>query len=195
MHNLSSAKTFKGRRTRAVLVGIARKAFAARGYGAVAVADLTAAEGLTKGSVYHYFGAKEDLFRAVVDEVLAEIAARIAAVSEGPAPIWSRLRAAYLAWFDSMATPEAVMLLQRDAPQVLGSAEVAALVQRHVDTVIAPLWTEALAGRLTTTLRPAALSALMAGAAERAADPNTGQELRRTFLELLEMIRSQHAKT
>lgn len=45
--------------TRAKLIAAARKAFAAKGYAAASMDDLTADAGLTRGALYHAFGDKK----------------------------------------------------------------------------------------------------------------------------------------
>jgi len=48
------------------LVRAARQAFAARGYAAASMDELTASAGLTRGALYHNFGDKKGLLWAVV---------------------------------------------------------------------------------------------------------------------------------
>lgn len=55
------------RRSRERLLTIAREAFAERGFDAVRVDDLAQAAGLNKRMIYHYFGSKAGLYRAVVE--------------------------------------------------------------------------------------------------------------------------------
>jgi TetR/AcrR family transcriptional regulator len=42
--------------------------FASRGYDAVGVAEIVSAAGITKPTLYHYFGSKEGLFKALLDD-------------------------------------------------------------------------------------------------------------------------------
>ena len=58
------------------LIGAARKAFAASGFAAASMDDLTAQVGLTRGALYHGFGDKKGLLAAVVAQVDGEMAAR-----------------------------------------------------------------------------------------------------------------------
>lgn len=62
----------RGQRTRAGLVTAARKVFEADGFSAARVTDIADAAGVAHGSFYTYFASKEDVFRAVIDEVLAD---------------------------------------------------------------------------------------------------------------------------
>ena len=61
---------------RVKLIGAARKAFAASGFAAASMDDLTAQVGLTRGALYHGFGDKKGLLGAVVAQVDGEMAAR-----------------------------------------------------------------------------------------------------------------------
>lgn len=56
------------RRTRGAVLDAALALFAARGYDGVSLRDIAEAAGTTHGLVRHHFGAKEDVWRAVVDE-------------------------------------------------------------------------------------------------------------------------------
>lgn len=57
----------KGARTRARLLEIAVRRFAAEGYRRTSVSDVAREAGLTPASVYAYFAGKEALFKAAVD--------------------------------------------------------------------------------------------------------------------------------
>ena len=45
--------------TRTAVLDAAAELFDARGYAAVSIGDLTAASGVSNGSIYHHFGAKD----------------------------------------------------------------------------------------------------------------------------------------
>jgi AcrR family transcriptional regulator len=64
--------------TRERLVRTALRLFAERGYAGVSNREIVAACGLTKGAIYWYFESKEDLFRSVLAETLADFQARLA---------------------------------------------------------------------------------------------------------------------
>src|SRR5215217_7285512 len=57
------------RRRAEVVVGAAR-VFAERGYDQTSVPELAEALGLAAGSLYHYFGGKEQLLRAICDQLM-----------------------------------------------------------------------------------------------------------------------------
>lgn len=63
------------------------RAVAAKGYSRVAIADVVAESGLSAGAIYGHFEGKQDLFLAVVQDVLADRRAELeTALSEGDAP-------------------------------------------------------------------------------------------------------------
>jgi AcrR family transcriptional regulator len=56
--------------TRAAILASARKAFAAAGYDGAGVREIAANAGVTAMMVNHYFGSKEQLFAAVLEDVM-----------------------------------------------------------------------------------------------------------------------------
>ncbi len=68
--------------TRHRLVAAAIEAFQTRSYAEVAVSDIAEAAGVAKGSVYRHFAAKEDLFRAAIEQVLQDTADGFASAVE-----------------------------------------------------------------------------------------------------------------
>lgn len=64
--------TVRGRRTRATLIEAARIVFADRGLLDATIGDITAEADVSHGTFYTYFDSKRDLFREVVDAVVAD---------------------------------------------------------------------------------------------------------------------------
>ncbi|MDR7519982.1 MAG: TetR/AcrR family transcriptional regulator [Armatimonadota bacterium] len=62
-------RTRKGRLTRARVVKAAHEVFARDGYVAARMSDVVIAARLSTGGVYRYFGGKEDLFAAVIEDL------------------------------------------------------------------------------------------------------------------------------
>jgi AcrR family transcriptional regulator len=71
--DLSSTSAAKAAATRRSLVAEARHLFGERGYAATSVDEIVRAAGVTKGALYHHFADKDDLFRAVVEDVKGEL--------------------------------------------------------------------------------------------------------------------------
>ncbi len=106
--------------TRARLIEAARQAFAARGFAASSMDDLTAAAGLTRGALYHNFGDKKGLLQAVIDRIDAEMAARLAVVGERAQTPWQGLLDEYRAYIEMALEPEIQRIVLLDGPAVLG---------------------------------------------------------------------------
>ena len=69
--------------TREKLIQTATALFAARGYNATGMADILAAAGVHRGSLYHAFPAKKDLLLAVLEHYRSGISERLVA------PAWA----------------------------------------------------------------------------------------------------------
>src|SRR5215218_625653 len=74
-----SRKAQQSETTRAALIAEGRRLFADRGYAAVGTEEIVRAAGVTRGALYHHFDGKEDLFRAVYEDVERELVERVAA--------------------------------------------------------------------------------------------------------------------
>jgi TetR/AcrR family transcriptional regulator, cholesterol catabolism regulator len=88
---------------RAQVVAAAASLFAARGYHATSIEDLLTQTGLTRGGLYHYMDAKQDLLLAVLDELMEPLLERARViVAEGGTPE-RQLRAVTRAWLEHVA--------------------------------------------------------------------------------------------
>ncbi|OLB66694.1 MAG: hypothetical protein AUI10_01970, partial [Actinobacteria bacterium 13_2_20CM_2_72_6] len=75
------------------LVAAATRLFAEKGYENASVSEIVAAAGVTKGSMYHYFQAKDDLLFEIYHRVLAMQMDRLDRLAAGPGTAIDRLRA------------------------------------------------------------------------------------------------------
>ena len=105
---------------RVKLIGAARKAFAASGFAAASMDDLTAQVGLTRGALYHGFGDKKGLLAAVVAQVDGEMAARARQAGATAANRWERLLAVADAHIAMALDPEVRRIVLLDGPAFLG---------------------------------------------------------------------------
>lgn len=105
---------------RARLIGAARRAFAASGFAAASMDDLTASAGLTRGALYHGFGDKTGLLGAVVAQVDGEMAARAQQVGAAAANPWDGLLAEGAAYIEMALDPEVRRIVLLDGPAFLG---------------------------------------------------------------------------
>jgi AcrR family transcriptional regulator len=80
-------------RTRRALLDVARSLFTEHGYQATRTEEVVQRAGVTRGALYHHFRDKEDLFRAVLEEVEAEVFADLRRRSpDGSVPSWELFR-------------------------------------------------------------------------------------------------------
>ena len=106
--------------TRGKLIRAARKAFAAKGYAAASMDDLTADAGLTRGALYHSFGDKKGLLQAVIDQIDAEMLARMREVADRAETRWQGLLDGSIAYVEMALEPEIQRIVLLDGPAVLG---------------------------------------------------------------------------
>lgn len=66
--------------------------FSSRGYDATSVREICAAAGITKPTLYHFYGSKEGVFRSLVDGALENFRHRVVAEIESPGSPRERLQ-------------------------------------------------------------------------------------------------------
>jgi AcrR family transcriptional regulator len=108
--------------TREALIAAARRLFTERGYENVGTEEVVRAAGVTRGALYHHFGDKASLLRAVYERVEAESTERVARVvlgSELHSPL-DAMKAGIEAFLEECAKPQLRQIALHDAPAVLG---------------------------------------------------------------------------
>ncbi len=116
----TSRKAEQTAATRAALIAAARELFAQRGYAAVGTEEIVRAARVTRGALYHHFAGKEDLFRAVFEEMEAELAQQLGEVAAGAAEPFEALRLGAGAFLDACNERAVQRIVLLDAPSVLG---------------------------------------------------------------------------
>ena len=106
--------------TRKALVDVARRLFAKRGYADVGTEEIVRRAGVTRGALYHHFSGKEDLFRAVAEQVEEEITRKSAEAAVAHQDPWEQQRAGWDAFLDACLDPAVQRIILLDAPSVLG---------------------------------------------------------------------------
>jgi AcrR family transcriptional regulator len=110
----------RGLATRAHLIDVATRLFAAHGYDGTSIQVVLADSGVSRGSLYHHFPGKEALFWAVLEEVGARVGEQVrGAMQDAPDPI-AALRAGCLALIRLAGDPVVQQTMLIDAPAVLG---------------------------------------------------------------------------
>ena len=110
----------RSRATRGVLEETARRLFAGRGYPDVSAGEIVAAAGVTRGALYHHYANKQDLFRAVFEELERELSEEITAAIEAAPDQRTAMVAGIARFLDVCQRPEVVRIALTDAPAVLG---------------------------------------------------------------------------
>jgi AcrR family transcriptional regulator len=110
----------RGRATRAHVIEVATRLFAAHGYDGTSVEAVQAESGVSRGSLYHHFPGKEALFLAVMDEVGAAIGRQGEEAARDAADPVALLRAGGLLWIRNASDPVVRQVMLIDAPAVLG---------------------------------------------------------------------------
>ncbi|MDB4893829.1 MAG: transcriptional regulator, TetR family [Firmicutes bacterium] len=71
---------------------VARDLFGRRGYAAVSIGDIAQGVGVTRSALYHHFASKDELFTAVVIDLLHKIAVKVRRRLQGPGTAGEKLR-------------------------------------------------------------------------------------------------------
>src|SRR3954469_12894443 len=113
----------KAEATRARLLRVSRDLFAKRGYDDVGTEEIVRRAKVTRGALYHHFRDKKDLFRAVHEQLEAELVeslgARIAGIEDASEMLATGVRS----FLDACTDPALAQISLLDAPSVLGWAE------------------------------------------------------------------------
>jgi AcrR family transcriptional regulator len=85
-------------RRRQEVVYQAAKVFARRGYDQTTMQELAATMGLATGALYHYFGGKETVLRAICDQLMEPLLEQATEVVADEAPADRQLRTLVALW-------------------------------------------------------------------------------------------------
>jgi len=109
------------------LIAVARARFATDGYPATSLDTIAADAGVTKGSLYHHFDGKADLFSDVFEDEQAALSRRIAEASAREDDPWDAAHAGLRAFLDTYMDPGVQQITLVDAPSALGWEQLRAL--------------------------------------------------------------------
>jgi AcrR family transcriptional regulator len=157
--------------TRAALIAAARRLFGAEGFADVGAERIARDAGMTRGALYHQFTDKADLFAAVLEQVEAEIAQRVADSVAGfdPDDTAGMLLAGSDAWLDASSEPDLQRIVLLDGPSVLGWERWREICLRHTVGLIAALLQDGI-DRGSLPAQPVqALTHVLVGAVDEAA--------------------------
>jgi AcrR family transcriptional regulator len=112
--------------TRAALLSAARALFTEKGYAATGTEEIVQRARVTRGALYHHFRNKEDLFRAVLEQIEAELITGL--VSDAPQRMsgtdyWAGFQQGCQDFLDACHDPSVRRIMLVDGPAVLGWAQ------------------------------------------------------------------------
>lgn len=110
----------RGLATRANLIEVATRLFAAHGYEGTSIEAVLAESGASRGSLYHHFPGKDALFWAVLEDVGTRVATQMTEATRGAEDPIAELRASCLAWIRLACDPVVRQTVLIDAPAVFG---------------------------------------------------------------------------
>jgi len=115
--------------TRALILDVARRQFAAAGYDATSLRAIAAEAGVNPAAVLHFFSSKDGLFRAVVGWPFDPARVETEISAPGPDSVGARLARTFFAFWDDPNTGAALSALMRSA---MTHSEFAALLREFV---------------------------------------------------------------
>jgi AcrR family transcriptional regulator len=121
----------RSRTTRAALLAAGRALFAEHGFARTGREQIVEQAGVTRGALYHHFTGKEDLFRAVVEELEQEVMTKVAVAAMKGGDAGERLRLGSMAFLDACLDPAVQRIVVLDAPSVLGWEQWREIEQRY----------------------------------------------------------------
>lgn len=157
--------------TRGALIEVARRLFGAEGFAEVAAERVAREAGMTRGALYHQFAHKAELFAAVLDQIEAEIAQRVAGATAGldPNDTAAMLLAGAHAWLDASSEPALQRIILVDGPSVLGWDRWRKICLRHTVGLIAALLEDGIERGSLPDQPVHALTHVLVGAVDEAA--------------------------
>jgi len=106
--------------TRKALTAAARLLFTERGYAATSTTEIVERAAVTRGALYHHFAAKEELFRAVFEQLEGEVTKHVAEEALTSTDPLEQLRRGTRAYLDACIDPAVQRVVLLDGPSVLG---------------------------------------------------------------------------
>ena len=118
-------------RTRRAILDHARNLFATQGYAATGTEEMIAGLGITRGALYHQFGNKQGVFRAVLEEMFVEIVQHIEAQATKHETPWAQLVQGSHAFLDVAQREDIRRLVFIEAPAVLDAETLTKLDRQY----------------------------------------------------------------
>ena len=184
--------------TRTALSAAARQLFTERGYAATSTTEIVERAGVTRGALYHHFAAKDDLFRAVFEQLEGEVTEHVAQEALMSADPLEQLRRGTRAYLDACIDPAVQRVVLLDGPSVLGWETWQEIEQRYGYGLVVAGVEAAMAAGLIASQPVEALAHVLFGAlteagmvVARADDPRASRtEMEAAMDRLLDGLRA-----
>jgi AcrR family transcriptional regulator len=131
MCRVTDGRVEKGKATRERLVAAGRELFGERGYEGTSIESILEAADVRRGALYHHFESKQELFDAVLDRVVVEIAHEVRRAAGAQADPADALRAGCNAWLKMALDPAIQRIALIDPPSVVGWTRWRAIDEEH----------------------------------------------------------------
>jgi AcrR family transcriptional regulator len=128
---VTTRKAERSDATRSALLSVARRLFTERGYAATSTTEIVERAGVTRGALYHHFAAKHELFRAVFEQLEAEMTQQIAHDALAGTDALEQLRLGCRAFLDICLDPSVQRIVIVEGPAVLGWETWHAIEERY----------------------------------------------------------------
>jgi AcrR family transcriptional regulator len=149
------------------LIGIARRAFAERGFDGVSVEEIAARAAVSKPVVYEHFGGKEGLYAVVVDREVQQLLGTMREALTATSQRMLLEQATYALLDYVEGSSDGFRILVRDSPPGSGTGTYVSIISdtvtrvegilgdqfaaRGFDPKVAPLYAQMLVGMVSTT--------------------------------------------
>ena len=184
--------------TRTALIAVARALFTERGYAATSTTEIVERAGVTRGALYHHFPAKDDVFRAVFEQLEDEVTKQVASAALSGTDPFEQFRLGSRAYLDACLDPAVQRVVLVEGPSVLGWERWQEVEQRYGYGIVVAGVEAAMAAGLIETQPVAPLAHVLFGAlteagivVARSEDPGAGgPEMEAAMDRLLDGLRA-----
>jgi AcrR family transcriptional regulator len=158
------------RETRADILKAARKVFARDGYADAALSAIVKAAHVTTGAIYHHFGDKKGVFRAVAENLEAELMQQVVAAAIHESDPWQQMLAGTREMLKLCLTRDVRTILFQDAPTVIGIKAWREIEHRYALGMMIAMLTGLKTRNVISVASPELAAVILLGAFSEAAN-------------------------
>jgi AcrR family transcriptional regulator len=150
--------------TRGALLAAGRELFGELGFAGAGRELIVQRAGVTRGALYHHFADKEDLFRAVMEQLEEDVMRRVGEAAMAADDPVEQLRLGTQAYLDAALDPRVSRVCIIDAPAVLPAEVRREIAERYAHGMVREvLDAVAASGRIPAALVGALTDVLLSG--------------------------------